>query len=57
MYTKLEIFIIFSKATSLKEFEQICDTFRWLIDNGWESQSMFLQAISHIFFRKLVNGD
>jgi hypothetical protein len=57
MYSKLEILAIFTHAKTINDFEKVCDTFKYLIDNGFEMPSTYLSAISHIFFRKLTNQD
>lgn len=56
MYTKLELIFIFTSAKNMQELEAICKTFQWLIEEEFEQKSTFLSAISHIAYRKLING-
>ena len=54
MYTKIELLFIFTSAKSIEELEAICKTFQWLIEEGFEQQSKYLSAISHLAYRKLT---
>lgn len=56
MYTKLELIFIFTSAKNIDELESICNTFKWLIEEKFEQNSTFLNAISHLAFRKLTDS-
>ena len=55
MYTKLELIVIFTSARNLEELNHICEAFKWLIDEEFETKSDFLYKISQLAFRKLTN--
>ena len=55
MYTKLELVMIFTSAKSYEELMELCALFSWLIDEGYEQKSAFLQKLTQLTFRKLSN--
>lgn len=42
MYKKNEIFKIFESVTTFEELTAVCDTFRWLLENGFQEPTEYL---------------
>ena len=53
MYTKLEIETIFHNVTTVAEFERICETIKWLIEQGFLEGTLFIYYASLNAFRRI----
>ncbi|AKC18998.1 Hypothetical protein FP0828 [Flavobacterium psychrophilum JIP02/86] len=57
MYKEFEILEIFESIITLSDLNKVCNAFKYLIDNGFITTSVFLHRISHITFRRITNSE